>query len=272
MASIVAFARSRPFAGIAAILGAVAVLAFGVAVVLGENQPSTVWGEGLGIAAVLVLVGIMAYSVRRSMPANRRLGRTQQYLEVHLWGGLLFGLLLLLHTDFRVPRSGFGMVLWTASVWVVVTGTLGWFLQWLIPKILTPASTFEVNLRRIPELIAELRTRAEAVAREAEPRVRSFYEQQFAPAMAGPLMSTTTMFGRPRGTRGDGAVELLRRTLAPESAAALDTLCEIRSTKHDIDLHFTLQRVLRVWMVLHVPMAVALLGLVLLHIFFIAYF
>ncbi len=41
--------------------------------------------------------------------------------------------------------------------------------------------------------------------------------------------------------------------------------------KAELDVHLSLQRALRVWLVLHVPPAIALLGLLAVHIFAVLY-
>ena len=45
----------------------------------------------------------------------------------------------------------------------------------------------------------------------------------------------------------------------------------IVSEKLDLDAHMSLQRVLRAWLVLHIPAAMALLGLLAVHIIAVVY-
>ena len=230
-------------------------------------------GMAFGIAAALALVVVMLYSVRRSMPAVRRFGPTQRYLQIHLWGGAAFLVLFLLHSGFGIPSGLLAFLLWALSVWVVLTGAAGLGLQRLVPRVLEPASSFEVHLDRVPQLVEQLRTKADAAAARAEARVRAYYERELAPALAAPRM-VTAVFSRTPGVprRGTRELELLRSTLTAEEAAVLDELRALHATKHELDVHYTVQRILRGWLYLHLPVAVALLGLVALHIFFIIYF
>jgi hypothetical protein len=263
----------RMVAAIAVILAALGVLAFIVGGILSDVAPSSTLGIVLGIGALLSLVGVMAYSARRSVPARRTLGPSRTYLQVHLWGGGLFLVLFLVHTAFRLPGGLLYFCLWSLSLWVVLTGVVGVVLQKSLPRILEPSSSFEVNLQRIPELVDELRLRAEAAAAGAEPRVKTYYDQHMAPDMASPRMITAVLFRNARvARRGTGEVDILRRTLPPEGIAALEALREIHNTKHEMDVHYTLQRILRGWLYLHLPAAVVLLGVVLLHVFFVFYF
>lgn len=257
--------------------GAVAALAVALYVAasirLGGVEPGSTLGLSFGIAAALAVVIVMLYSVRRGLASVRSLGRTQRYLQVHVWGGVLFLVLLLLHTGFRIPGGVLNFTLWAVSLWVVLTGAVGVLLQRGIPRILEPTAPLEVHLRRIPELVTELRGRAEEAAVRGGDRVRTFYEQRWAPEMAGPRMVGTQLFRNPGGAgRAAGEVDILRRTLPEESVSTLDELQQLHAAKIEMDVHYTLQRVLRGWLFLHLPVAVILLGLLVLHIFFVTYF
>lgn len=226
----------------------------------------------LGIAAAAALVVVMLYSARRSAPANRKLGPTRKYLELHIWGGIAFFALFLLHAGISPPDGALALLLWTFSMWVVITGAIGVALQRSVPKLLEPTSTFEVQLQRIPEFAGQLKERAEAAAATADPRVKSYYEQQLAADMAQPRMVAALLRNPRQVRRGAGDIDILRRTLAPEGLKSLDDLRELHATKHELDVHYTLQRILRGWLYLHLPVAITLLGLVVLHVFFVIYF
>ena len=254
----------------------VALLGLGAYVVgsiTGELHPGSLLGLVFGIAAAVLLLLVMLYSVRRGLTRVRSMGRRKGYMQLHIWGGLLFLFLVLLHTGFRLPRGVFTWTLWGLSLWVVLSGVVGVLLQRSIPRILNSTATFEVHLHRIPELVTELRQRAESVAGNGSPRVRDFYERELAAEMAAPQMVGMALFrgwgGRGRLTSG---MDLLRRTLPDEGVASLDELQALREAKRDMDVHFTLQRILRGWLWLHLPLSILLLGLVVLHVFFITYF
>lgn len=273
VAAAIAWGGSRAIPAAAAGVAAVVVVLFLIGVLAGDVEPSSRLGVTFGIIAALTLVIVMTYSVRRAAPAVRRLGPTRWYLQVHLWGGILFLLLLLLHSDFRFPRAGLTFGLWALSIWVVATGMIGWALQQTLPRILEPATSLEVHLQRIPEFVDELRLRAASIARHADPRVRSYYEQRIGPGMASPRMVTAVLVRNPRALRpASGDADILARTVSPEGREALEALRALQATKHDLDVQFTLQRILHGWLFIHVPVAVALLGLVVVHIFFVLYF
>lgn len=253
-------------------LAAVAAGAWVASAALGTFEPGSGVGYGFGVAAAVALGATMLYSVRRGLTRVRSLGPTRTYLQLHLWSGGLFALLFLLHTGFRAPEGVFTTLLWATAAWTAGTGAVGILLQRTVPGLLRRATSFEVHLRRIPGLVDELRERAEAAADDAGARVERFHRRRIAPELAGPRFVVAELLGEPGGIASDGAVQRLRGTLAGESEAALDELCEIHDAKREMDVHYTLQKVLRGWLYLHLPAAVALLGLVALHVFFVTYF
>src|SRR5688500_16603130 len=124
-------------------------------------HPATPLGVALGIAASIAVVVTLMYSGRRAMPFVRKLGPTQRYLQLHVWAGLLFVAMFLGHTAFRLPSTPFYLVLWSTTNLAVLSGLIGLALQRTIPRVLQSATSIEVNLHRIPELVADLHQRSE---------------------------------------------------------------------------------------------------------------
>ncbi len=257
----------------AALFTAAAMVAYVYGSLAGVASPRTTFGLGFGVAATVALGVVMLYTGRRSLPQVRILGRTSRYLKIHLYGGALFLLLVLMHTAFRTPQGILAWWLWVLSLWVVTTGVAGLALQRWIPRLLDSGLSLEVNLQRIPELVDETRVRAEHAARGAGEAVRSFYASELAPLMAAPRPRVAEGLGL-RGS-GPGRVrefERLRTTLSGEARSSLDELQRLYRVKLEMDSHYGLQRILRGWLWLHVPTAVVLVALLVLHIFFALYF
>lgn len=254
-------------------VGALTLAGYLVVKTVGDAAPNSTFGKAVGIAAAVTLLVVMLYSARRSRPAVRTLGPTRRYLEMHVWGGTLFFVLLLVHTDLGLPRSLLGWTLWGCGMWIVLTGAIGSFLQWMLPKILASAASFDVNLQRAPELVDQLRLRADALVKTAEPRIQAFHQQQIAPELSGIRRDVLMLLRNPGGTSGrGGAIDILRKTLTPEGVITLEALGEIRTAKHQIDMHVNVQRILRAWLFAHLPVAIAMIVVVVVHVFFVVYY
>ncbi len=253
---------------VAVVIGCIGVLAANV--VLGELRSGNKWSIGYGIAATVVLVVVALLGLRRRMPrlASRlRLGRAQIWLRLHLYGGTLFLLLLLMHSGIARPVGTLTTWLWLLSLWTVVSGFAGLALERWIPRVLTSGLATEVLDDRIPELVADVRQRADALVAESGDAIKALYEGELASAFEQPRLRPIYFVDVTGGIRGPLRVfNYLSGLLPPEEESRLDQLEALYRTKLELDAHFTLQRPLRWWLWAHVPTSVVLVALVAVHI------
>lgn len=245
---------------------------YGANTFLGRVHPSTTWGWGYGLAATVLFGAAMVYALRRRLMRFRP-GRTFHYLQLHVYGGTLFLLLVFMHTGFQVPEGVLTWWLWFFSLWVVLSGLSGVVLQKWIPTLLASGLDIEVNYDRIPELTDELYERAEELASESGPKVRRFYRRKLADALEAPhfrpLYFIDVTGGRATHER---QFDHLRSVLPADQKEDLNELEQIAHTKRQIDAHYTLQTPLRWWLYLHLPVGILLIALIGLHIFTVLYY
>jgi hypothetical protein len=241
-----------------------------------DLRPSNLWGLTYGTLAAVLMVGIALLGLRRRMTRlalKFGLGSGQTWLQFHLYGGALFLLLTFMHTGFRQPHGILTWWLWFLSIWVTASGFLGVVLQKWIPRLLTSGLAVEVVYERIPELIAEIGEKADALIQTATDPVRDFYQKNLALALAtlrprliyciditGGIQSRLRQF------------EYLRGFLPAAEKEKLNALEAFYKTKLEIDAHYTLQKILRWWLYTHVPLSLALLILLVLHLFAVLYY
>lgn len=240
---------------------------------LGWNVTTGSLATGFGVAAAVVMGAVMLYSGRRSLPHVRALGRTRYYLDIHLYGGVLFLFLVFLHTGFRWPSGVLDVTLWLLTLWVVGTGAFGLALQKWLPKTLRSAVSIEVNRERIPELVEELRVRAAEAVDGGGDSLRQFHADHLAPALAGPEPRGQFYLGLFQDPYGlENLFERLGPTLETKDRDQLAALREIYHSKVEMDVHLTLQDALRRWLYAHLPTAVALIALLVFHVFLVTYY
>lgn len=254
------------------IVVAVCLMVYALNAVFGRIHPGTAWGLGYGIAATVLLVAVSLYAARRRLMRVRALGRSWHYLQVHVYGGTLFLLLVFMHTGFGWPQGVLTWWLWALSIWVVASGLLGIVLQKWIPTLLNTGLGTEVNYARIPELVDEIRTRAEKIVASADHAVQTFYRDEVATALAGPEVDPIYFLGVSGDKHRAKQFGYLRPMLAEADRVQLDELLDLYQTKREMDAHWTLQKVLRGWLMLHVPVSVVLLALLIAHIFTVIYY
>lgn len=261
--------RGRGARGLLVALAA-GLVAYAVNVVFYEVRPGNAWGLVYGSLAAALMVLATAYGLRRrSMRLVTRLGAgsASRWLGLHVYGGLLFLLLMLMHSGFTLPSGWVTWSLWLLSFWTVLGGIAGLALQRWIPPQLASGLSVEVHYDRIPEMVDEVRERARAVADAGDEPLRRLYDTVVAPQMAAPHRSLVYLRDATGGVRSRlQEFAYLRKFLSAEESERLDELEALFRTKLEIDCHYTLQAVLRGWLVLHAPASMLLLGLLALHV------
>lgn len=247
-----------------------------VGVTLWETRPGTLLGMSYGIAAAALLLGTALYGFRRRVmkfAARLRFGSAAGWLRFHLYGGGLFLVLVLMHTGFRLPTGTLMWWLWVLSLWTALSGLAGRALQLWIPRVLTSGLTIEVNYGRIPELVAEIRGRAERLAADCDRSVQRLYARKIAPALAAPEHSSIFFFDVTGGARSRlKDLDYLAGLLSPVEQGKLREIERLYRTKLQVDAHYTLQKLLRGWLWAHVPPSLVLLALVVVHVFTVLYY
>lgn len=249
------------------------VMVYLVNILFGQVHPGSAWGLSYGLLATVLFVAVSFYAVKRRAMQVRRLGRAWPYLQFHVYGGTLFLLLMFMHVGFELPEGVLTTWLWVLSIWVVGSGLLGIVLQKWIPTLLSSGLSVEVQYDRIPELVDHLKSRAEVLVASCQPPTRDFYRRAMAPALTAPKTRLIYYLDITGGLQGSTEqFDYLRDLLAPEEKTKLDTLQEIYKTKLEIDAHYTLQKALRWWLYLHLPVSLVLAVLLALHIFAVVYY
>jgi hypothetical protein len=233
----------------------------------GPWSPKRGAGLGFGILAAVVFAFEMLYPFRR--PRARPLLTAQNWVQAHIYLGLLAFLAVLLHTDFTWPHGWMGWGLLLLAGWTTASGLVGVWLQKRIPARLAEGLRIEALYERIPDLVEQLRAEADALMEGASDTLEHFYRTQVRPALerVSPSWSyfTDVRAGRER------ALERFRRVspfVGEAEKQKVDDLMAVFTEKLELDAHYTLQRILRSWLAwtLHVPAAGLLMGLLSVHI------
>ena len=234
-------------------------------------QPGRFWGLTFGTIAAALFVYAGLYPLRRRLKA-RPLGTVQRWMQLHAYGTTIALLFVLIHVGFRLPGGQFGWWLFGLSVWACVTGLVGVFLQKWVPIVIARNLKVEAIYDRIPDLVARLSAEAEKLMAGAGDALARTYRDDVKPLLVAPMPQWGYVFDirAPRTT----LVEPLTRiaTFVDEGdRERLRDLTSILNDKLDLDAHMSLQRALRLWLVLHVPAAIVLLGLLIIHVFAVVY-
>jgi dihydropyrimidine dehydrogenase (NAD+) subunit PreT len=231
-------------------------------------KPSGSWGHGIGILATGVMLLNFIYPVRKRARWLKRKGSIAPWLRFHVFVGLLTPPVILFHSAFQWGNR-LATATYVSLVVVVVTGLVGRFIYGL----------FRVDaqeIKRAAELRARLQPMVTALGAmpNADParaaaldRVVSLVEGEGS--VAFPTSALRALGAMP----GDGW--RLRRTihrLAPWFVGERgypgfrSDLLLLRRLDLKLHLHRGWKRLMHGWRILHVALAVLLLGLIGAHI------
>ncbi|HSP66626.1 MAG TPA: hypothetical protein VLN48_02790 [Bryobacteraceae bacterium] len=219
----------------------------------GGPRGGTAIGLAFGVAGYAVMLFEGLLGVRKKVPIWR-LGRAQTWMRGHLWLGILTLPLILFHAGFAF-RGPLTAVLMALLVIVVASGVAGAILQHYLPRLITTRVPMETIYEEIPHVRAQLRDEAEqlvtALAVEAEHddkvRFREAYAHSIRPFLEAPETAASPLF------------ESLRRTTPAAFHPALDDLENICQEELQLSRQRRLYHWLHAWLLVHVPLSVALL-------------
>jgi len=240
----------------------------------GGSIPGLLYGiAGYGMMLFAALLG-----ARKRVPVWR-LGRSQTWMRGHIWFGLLTLPMILFHSGFSA-RGPLASVLMALLFLVFLSGVGGAAIQHFVPGMITSMVPLETIYEEIPhvreQLLAEAEARvrvlfteadagaapesAEMIELETEDRdyVAGVYRNMILPFLQHPDGGASVLAD---GDRAGAFFEALRRKLpatAHATIADLESICEeerqlIRQKRLYLWLHS--------WLLVHVPLSIALIVL-----------
>ena len=249
-----------------AIVAAVSLAAYAVAAWRWPWAPGRWGGLAAGTLAAALFFLDAAYPFRRRWNAWP-FGTVQRWLQFHVYGGGLAALYVLMHVGFRLPNGLFGWWLFLLSLWVIGSGIVGVYLQKQIPAVLANNLAVEAIYERIPELTQRLQAEADKLLTGAPDLLQRFYSTNTRASLAAvaPAWSYLVDFRAERERRLAPFKEVTTY-LSDADRVKLGDLQAIVSEKFELDVQYSLQRILKAWVPLHAVPAVVLLGLLVVHV------
>jgi hypothetical protein len=251
---------------------------------------SSVAGLIFGSVGFAFMIFAALLGARKKVPVWR-LGRAQAWMRGHLWLGLLSLPLILFHGGFRFGGV-MTSVLMILLIIVVTSGVFGAVLQHYMP----PAMTSDIPLETIFDQIDRVRgqllqeadefvegvtasggalataavSRAAAIATEELPAVsaadiaplRKFYDREMRPFLEKPNAGGYALAD---STKAHAMFIGLQTLLPPEVHETVKDLADICEEERQLRRQARMHRWLHGWLILHIPLSLALLLLGAVH-------
>jgi hypothetical protein len=243
-------------------------------------------GSAIGLTFGIVGYGMMLYAgllgARKQVP-TWRIGRAQTWMRGHLWLGLLSLLLILFHSGFAF-RGPLTLVLMLLFFIVIGSGILGAAIQHYVPSLMTSRVPLETIYEEIPHVRAQLCQEADQLAlaicgsldvaaeqsqtvlveieHDDRERFREVYLRKVRPYLTDPETPNAELADPQRSGE---TFDALRRLLAPPVHGVLDDLENICEEEQQLSRQIRIYRWLHAWLLVHVPLSIALLVLGAVH-------
>lgn len=227
---------------------------------------SAVVGHGYGVVgASMMIVGVVAYALRRRVPGLSRLGKLRRWLQVHIFLCTLGPYLVVLHTTFHV--GGIVAIAFWSMVLVVASGVFGRYVYVRIPK------TIQGHFLTLDALEARREEAAETIRNRfglGEGIVDRLLRNARPPRPDSPfqamLLALRWDFGHRRAQRQlEGILEGIGE--APRTRKELAGLLREEGRRElQIALLHPFQRLFRYWHVFHLPLAMVMLLILGVHV------
>lgn len=230
-------------------------------------KPSGAFGHGLGIVGtLLILIGVFGYRVKKY---NRwlagRFGRLKYWLEFHIFLCTLGPILILFHTAFKF--GGIVSVSFWSMVAVVASGVIGRFIYVQIPRTIEGR---ELSLNEVKGLKADLGELLKDSYRLNE----ASYQLVLSAVVVQNPVSSRNIFARivQKYFQDKNTLRQLKQTLRqnnlpePDVRKVAQMIGRELSLNNRIERLETMQKLFRYWHVAHLPFALIMLIIMVIHV------
>lgn len=229
-------------------------------------KPSGILGHGLGIiGTLLIIIGVFGYRARKKYRWLARFGRLKYWLEFHIFLCSLGPVMILFHTAFKF--GGIVSISFWSMVAVVLSGIIGRFIYIQIPRTIEGR---ELSLNEVKEMKGDL----SAILRGSYQLDDQSYSTILEAAKLNRTDRAGNLFsGMVRKYFDDRrAVRTLKNTLKKNRLSRTDIRKVVRLVSHEISLNnrierlATMQKLFRYWHVAHLPFALIMLIIMVIHV------
>jgi hypothetical protein len=215
-------------------------------------KSSGIYGQGLGvIGTFLILFGVSIYIARKRYNFMAKQLRLKYLLEFHIFLCVLGPIMILFHTAFKF--GGIVSIAFWSMALVVLSGVVGRYIYIQIPRTIEGR---ELNLNEVKDMKTDLAS----VLNEKFKLTDNIISMIDSLTKDDYTKSSTLTVGSLR--------KALRQNNLPktERGTILKMVKKEKSLSRKISRLHTMQKLLRYWHVIHLPFAIIMLVIVIIHV------
>ena len=226
-------------------------------------KPSGLYGHGLGIAGtIMMMVGVGLYIARKRYNFLGRFIRIKHLLEFHIFLCVLGPLLILFHTAFKF--GGIVSIAFWSMVAVVASGVIGRFIYIQIPRTIEGR---ELGVNELKMMRAELASKI-----KSESGMNDMQYKEVTTMSQALLESVDKGNWFANIFKKASAFSLIKKKLKSAGIEGKHINEILSNIKNEISLAgkikrlHTMQKLFKYWHVAHLPFALIMLIIVVLHV------
>lgn len=227
-------------------------------------KPAGPWGHGVGIVATLFMLSNFLYSARKRFELLKGWGSIRRWLTFHQFVGVMSPIAIAFHATFK--SNNLLATATSVSVAVVVlTGLLGRFIYGLIPS----RDGRQSELNELQARWTRLKEQAHALLANATDALQVQTALEEATAPVGNTSLAGFLITRPIEAMATRRMLRRLRPLFPSEDTFEDfghAYRRLRTLRSQVGFYGRLKRLMQVWRIFHVVLAVALVFMIAAHI------
>lgn len=222
-----------------------------------------------GLLLLGLVFALTLFNARKKLPFLP-LVKAATWLQIHIYAGWFCLFLFLLHIRFRLPSGAFEITLALVFCVVILSGFFGLYLSRHLPPRMARSGE-PLLYERIPAFRLRIQKEVEALVRQAESETESstlgtFYVQYLRDFFTE---RPSVFYALGRAGRKWHALyaetRALDRYLNEREKALAAEIRDWLETKRNLDFQFAAQRLLKLWLFVHIPFTYSLILLGIAH-------
>ena len=229
-------------------------------------KPSGILGHGLGIFGSLsMLIGVSVYMMRKRMRSMARMGKLKHWLEFHIFLCILGPVLVLFHTSFKF--GGLVSISFWSMVAVFLSGIIGRFIYIQIPRSIEGR---ELSLNEIRDMKSDISIILKTKYSLDQDSIETILESTRITGDPNHFYPIVQYFRKYREDRLK--VRLIKVGLKKSKLSRIQRSSVIKLVKNEISINRridrlqTMQNLFKYWHVAHLPFALLMLIIMVIHV------
>jgi hypothetical protein len=229
-------------------------------------KPSGILGHGLGIiGSIFMIIGVFTYMARKRYRFLSRMGLLKNWLDFHIFLCTLGPILVLFHTAFKF--GGIVAVSFWSMVAVFLSGVIGRFIYIQIPRSIEGR---ELSLNEVKEMrsnVAGIVRTSYNLDEESYNTIENSLKKKVEVYRHNAVSRMIRKYANDRKSL-QAVKKILRKNRIPkaEYKRLLSLIKEDLLLSRKIELLDTMQNLFKYWHVAHLPFALVMLVIMVIHI------